>query len=55
MCDETNSISKNSINSILWCSHDDWKDCFVVFTASRSEFVILCSKFMLVQTSKGNV
>ena len=55
MCDETNSISEKSINSILWCGHNVWKDCLVVFTASRSAFVILCRKLMLVQTSKGNV
>ena len=48
MCDE-------SVNAILWCGHVVRKDCFVVFTASRSPFVILCPNLMLVQTSKGNV
>ena len=55
MCDETESKSKNSINSILQYVYVVRKDCFVVFTASRFPYVILRPNFMTAQSSKGKV
>ena len=55
MCYEADSKSKNSINSILQYDHVVQKDCFVVFTASRFQYVVLCLNLMTMQISKGKV
>ena len=55
MCDETDSKSKKSINSVLQYGHVVRKDGFVIFTASRFPHVYLCPNLITVQTSKGKV
>ena len=55
MCDETDSKSKNSINTVLQYGHVVRKDYFGVFTDSRIPYVILFLNLMTVQTSKGKV
>ena len=45
MCDETDSKSNNSINSILYYSHVGRKYYFVVFSASQFPYVNSVSQF----------
>ena len=51
LCDEANSKSKSSINSILQYGHLVQKDCFEVFTTSQFPYVILSPNLVMVQTS----
>ena len=46
MCDENNSKSKNSINSIFQYTHVVRKGCFVAFTALQLPYEILCLDLM---------
>ena len=44
---------QNSINSILQHGHVAQKDYFVVFTASRFSYLILCANSTMVSTNRG--
>ena len=48
-------LRKDKKKLILQYGHVFRKDCFVVFTASRFPYVILCPNLMTVQTSKSKV
>ena len=45
LCDEVDSKSKSSINSILYYGHLVRKDCTAVFTTSRFPYVNSVSQF----------
>ena len=47
MSNETDLKQKMSSKSIFLCHHVERKDCFVVFTALRYSYLILCSNLMI--------
>ena len=50
-----NSWEKIKKEWILQYDHDVRKFCFVIFTALRFPYVVICPNLMTVQTSKGKV